>query len=86
MSNRYMEGPWKVVLDGKLWKINGPDGNVCIIAHEQDRKRNKKANAHLIAAAPELLEALENCLPYLGVEERRQAVQLIRKACGEKHE
>lgn len=50
VSTKHSEGPWKHRLDDKIWKIDGRDGNVCIIAHESDSKRDKEANARLIAA------------------------------------
>lgn len=42
-----------------------------------------EANARLIAAAPDLLDALEYALPSLGFEEKAKAVAAIAKARGE---
>ena len=52
-------GPWG--LDGNL--IEGPDGErvACITAYSR-RTPKQKANARLIAAAPDLLEALRGMM------------------------
>lgn len=56
----YTPGPWKVVVKGEnYFGINSADGNICILAAEARKEIDKKANARLIAAAPELLEALQ---------------------------
>ena len=52
--------PWRVYRDmkGRPSKIESPTGRVCTF-HPCDK--NVESNAKLIAAAPELLEALEIC-------------------------
>lgn len=64
MSN-HTPGPWTVV-DGHypgFLDINGPSFKISIITSASDLDFNdflkRSADAHLIAAAPELLEALE---------------------------
>ena len=56
-------GPWG--LDGNL--IEGPDGErvACITAYSR-RTPKQKANARLIAAAPDLLEALRMVMACAG--------------------
>lgn len=60
-KNKHTPGPWKVVKSkgySQLTEIVSIDGPVLSegfgVNHESDQ-----ANAHLIAAAPEMLEALE---------------------------
>jgi hypothetical protein len=61
---------WRV---GPAWLGNDPAG-------AQTRK-----DAHLIAAAPDMLEALEEALLYLNNDETRDLVRAaIKKARGEK--
>jgi len=66
MDNKFTPGPWKV---GILQNTRGSD-NVYVEANDDliicevggfvIGKDNAKANAHLIAAAPEMYEALRN--------------------------
>lgn len=51
MTNQHTQGPW--VYDDVWGLITAKDVQVCAL------HSGIKANAHLIAAAPELLEALE---------------------------
>lgn len=60
-------GPWEVEDNGHFYDINagrGTVGNVCSSASWYDNDMHRGpvaiANAQLIAAAPELLEALQN--------------------------
>ena len=48
---RYISGPEHIALAQVVWRVE-----------EEDRSPDCEANAHLIAAAPELLEALEMML------------------------
>ncbi len=69
MSGKWTKGPWEAErTQGDLWWVDGPATNICDLYHayvnedgaiEHVRKPNDKANAHLIAAAPELARALE---------------------------
>lgn len=94
MSTKYTKGPWSAVTynvvtdSGPTYLVSNKDFPVS--AHEL------RANARLIASAPELLEALEHCIAYFekykpkfcGVEDDRDcspyndAVEAIAKATG----
>lgn len=50
-------GPWTVRDDAKDWAIIGPEPSW--VTAVDKRNHNAEANAHLIAAAPDLLAALE---------------------------
>lgn len=88
MSNaQHTPGPWKVVTFGMV--VESADGVRVCETHATDRE----ANARLIAAAPELLEALESvtrCLQWhneqhgVGMDEAAiaKAVAAIAKASG----
>lgn len=63
-KNEHTPGPWKFGHLGTEAFWIGPDYNqtpVAHVDHDMEYARdNSRANARLIAAAPELLEALEN--------------------------
>ena len=58
---KYTPGPWTA--NGadlaKPYYINGPTGEVIVNGSNEEYGVIGRANAHLIAAAPELLEALQ---------------------------
>ena len=58
MKQTHTPGPWRRYRDkkGRVSKIEGRGGRVCTF---QPSDLNVEANASLIAAAPDLLEALE---------------------------
>lgn len=63
-EQKHTPGPWKEA-DYFIWPSNG--GNVQFPIHARKRGRialalTKQADARLIAAAPDLLEALQNLL------------------------
>lgn len=69
---KHTPGPWYA--NGIVVRPANVDRNPCIaVADDQDRLRDEQeANARLIAAAPELLEALRNLLEdaiALGIED-----------------
>lgn len=69
MSERTMhtKGPWTYIVSRSLIHIETPnlgDGSPCG-EHIASVPKSREANAHLIAAAPELLEALKLCLQRL---------------------
>lgn len=90
MSTKHTKGPWRTIdvrdsthvyditTDGKsiatIWQYN--KGQKVIDAFEQ------QANARLIAAAPELLEALHELImtDYKGINARAKALAAIDKA------
>lgn len=59
----FVNGPWHIQSDTKL-AVPSIVGNV--LQPRNGDIQEREANANLIAAAPELLEALENILIYLG--------------------
>lgn len=68
MKAQHTPGPWKAAdLGDSIW-IEGPnfkDNVICDMVGREERgvlTSEDVANAHLIAAAPELLEALEELL------------------------
>jgi hypothetical protein len=84
----YSPGPWKVLVKGEnFFGVNSNDGNVCILAAEDKKKIDKKANARLVAAAPELLEALREAHAKLlllnALQSADECAKAIAKATGE---
>lgn len=68
----YTSGPWKVgkcAVDHNLLPILATDGNppseIAVVLPKPHSKATQKANAQLLASAPDLLEALWAALPYL---------------------
>lgn len=59
----FTPGPWKVYSQyGEIGNITNSDGSIVVAQAQQVEPRShdvRLANTHLIAAAPELLEALE---------------------------
>lgn len=90
----YTLGPWR---DGSLsfstgWRcvVNLPNGRCIDVADPRNRPTDEedRANARLIAAAPELLAALKECAPALArfgydSESVRKAYEAIAKAQSE---
>lgn len=78
--SKHTPGPWEMRLsdnatpfiqhgkDAYLHDIDDPDHLVCVMPAKITRDFNSFANAYLIAAAPELLEALEMILQNWPVE------------------
>ena len=89
----HTKGPWKLddatILDSeeeRCINVYGSEGQgygrVAVVYAECGRYNDLLPNARLIAAAPELLEALEGLLPYAkgNYEAEIKAVEAIRKA------
>jgi hypothetical protein len=86
-ENKFTPGPWYVEeTNPEEYDINTGDGgeNIAFVSIEPQARA---ANALLIAAAPELLEALQGLLPMWesGIEEPwvKKARAAIKKAIGE---
>lgn len=68
MTTKHTPGPWRTMdrPENAIWIQGQPDENgyreICTLPNYQLLKREQtEANARLIAAAPELLEALRAC-------------------------
>lgn len=63
MTATHTPGPWAITLDAMDTFVSSADGKtICEIAHSRDFSNPAKecvANARLIAAAPDLLDALD---------------------------
>ena len=94
MTSKHTPGPWilkfgKGILHDYI--IRGPNGwpVACFEHYKQATKKETKANARLIAAAPELLEALERLMVECdlvsdnALEAYTKARAAIAKATGE---
>ena len=67
---KHTEGPWKVRGDGSRgqWYVEAPStrGDYWLVAEASGRSATEnQINAHLIAAAPDLLDALRACAEYM---------------------
>ena len=100
MDTKHTPGPWYVNTNGSLSEYavcaevfgSGFSSSVAVAMQRDNKARNPispdeaLANARLIAAAPELLEALESLKPLLnssyGQRYRAQAFAAIAKATG----
>ena len=71
---KHTPGPWFVnYLDGERYSIvdnkdMGAFSGIAIVAFHDDAEGETKANARLIAAAPELLEALKQAVAWMDGE------------------
>lgn len=93
MKTSHTPGPWvacpEVGGEEQIGKVGtGPDGWLGVAQVFGDTPDEVSANTALIAAAPDLLAALEACLDYpdhnIGCETEREARAAIAKATGEK--
>lgn len=70
---KFTKGPW-VAKKGTGWFVSRPNARMAhvvgmrpelsFVGAENDDEAEARANAHLIAAAPELYEALQACLDH----------------------
>lgn len=87
-ETKHTPGPWHVYKGHGLYVDSSSAGSVCKVA-EKRASEQQVANAHLIAAAPDMLEALIIALPWLSENEvpslvaKKIAEAAIRKAKGE---
>jgi len=85
---KHTPAPWKFKDTGASAKIISADGGTIatIIVTSKGTPEEKKANARLIAAAPELLEAaqkaLDDCVDLIGTEAGYALEAAIAKATG----
>lgn len=84
---RHTSGPWVLSSDEKSVKITGADGAVLVAGFLQGRPPNEEllANGHLIAAAPEMLAALEEHVRWMKSNKDEHTAlleQVIAKAKG----
>lgn len=75
---KHTPGPWRITrnpadhpmpaqISGQFHPDTGHRGHVCnVFVHEDNRDSTERANARLIAAAPEMLEALNEALFAMG--------------------
>lgn len=75
-QSKHTPGPWKAVPEGSgswtIYPVDGPrDGIVTSFGQYRDRE-NKEADARLIAAAPDLLEALKG---YIALRDQKLAIK-----------
>lgn len=101
MSERkWTPGPWVAVRNSAYWEVNPANGagdgdvpftigDVCASSPGNADGGLQKANAHLIAAAPDLYDALQEMVDYCNAEcgskiyPGHQANQALAKARGE---
>ena len=90
MSTKFTPGPWEVN-DDRFWvRSSVTESVVATIEKDLHEKGEQQANAHLIAAAPELLAAAEFLLEWCptcsvgssGYARQEQLKAAIRKARG----
>lgn len=61
----YTPGPWKVETPGKVRQVNSDEGPIALVVERRERgsshydNAETDANARLMCAAPDLLEALK---------------------------
>ena len=82
MSN-HTPGPWYVGGD-MVWSFDD-DGEIAVVIRVHERDQEFEANSRLIAAAPDLLEALEDLLGWQSTAPdsvKNAARQTIAKAKG----
>jgi hypothetical protein len=85
----YTPGPWKVETDSAddcnfWWYTVGP-AQVSVGRHSDD-DIEATANARLISAAPEMLEALDNLIRSNSPEHINAAIDAVAKARGKTNE
>lgn len=83
-DTKFTPGPWRRGQTGNL-RIYGPDGmgeHSGVVAEVKSKNGHQTANAHLIAAAPDLYEALEEVIAATGYSNGKARAALA-KARGE---
>jgi len=64
MNTDHTSGPWKANFQ-KIAEVQAENGALIAKCNKLTSLVNLQANARLIAAAPELLDALETCLAFI---------------------
>lgn len=86
LAEKHTPGPWAINCDLGIYAATGTQWAIASVGfgwpHQPDR-REAEANAHLIAAAPELLEALEYLVGLGGGDCLDMARAAIAKARGQ---
>lgn len=65
--SKHTPGPWGCILTSYHahdYRLINPNGTPMLLMIEANDHSEQRANARLIAAAPDLLEALTECLQY----------------------
>ena len=62
----YTPGPWGISSTGNIIALAAKGGDCLIAKISRPSTPAKRANAYLLAAAPELLESLEGVLEWIG--------------------
>ena len=73
MSAKFTPGPWQWHHDHGWLVVESNNGDLYIKIEKGIAAKNHTADARLIAAAPELLEALESIVRLIEVEDARLA-------------
>ena len=85
--SKHTPGPWEVLDDRSMTSVVVEYGEICDIVQDGRPASENLANARLIAAAPEMLEALERIRdesgPFNLGEMRKLVESTIQKARGE---
>ena len=80
----YTKREWKTVKEGNgYWKIYGENDSEVAVAYNAKTDKVLEANAHLIAAAPDMYEALKEGLKLLDINleyNRGKVSELLRQA------
>lgn len=56
---KHTPGPWRVSANGNVVRIGAAIENILICKFSNPSNSNRRVNAHLIAAAPDMYEALK---------------------------
>lgn len=69
-TNEHTPGEWVLEENGACWNLRSPDRVdhfLILVGMTHNNPGELDANARLVAAAPDLLAALERCMPALGL-------------------
>lgn len=74
----HTKGPWKA--PENLYRITSKNNIICIVEHTFITRDEFEANRKLIAAAPDLVEALESLVHWYEVDDERYCGELMKVA------